>query len=130
MHKITNKKLVGMLCTMLVLMLIGYLAFNHVVVPAKAETTSGGKIAYLTEQKYSFTNNDVINGVNINTYASNNFGNNVSNLALTNNVVMDVADNDDIAKILPESLFKTPGKTFHIGREWGFFIAAIVLACG
>ena len=122
MHKITNKKLVGMLCTMLVLMLIGYLAFNHVVVPAKAETTSGGKIAYLTEQKYSFTNDDVINGVNINTYASNNFGNNVSNLALTNNVVMDVAGNDDIVKVLPESLFKTPGKTFHIGREWGFFV--------
>ena len=35
---------------------------------------------------------------------------------------MDVAGNDDIVKILPESLFKTPGKTFHIGREWGFFV--------
>lgn len=103
-------------------MLIGYLTFNYVVIPAKAETTSEEKIAYYTEQEYSFTNNDIVNGVNINTYASNNFGNNVSNLALTNNVVMDVAGNDDIVKILPESLFKTPGKTFHIGREWGFFV--------
>ena len=43
MHKITNKKLVGMLCTMLFLMLIGYLAFNHVVVPAKAEEVTNEK---------------------------------------------------------------------------------------
>ncbi len=60
MHKITNKKLVGMLCTMLVLMLIGYLAFNHVVVPAKAEEVTNEKIVYLTEEKYSFTNSDIL----------------------------------------------------------------------
>lgn len=122
MQKIVNKKIISIVCSLLILMLIGYLAFNHVVTPAKAETTSEEKIAYYTEQKYSFTNNDVVNGININTYASNNLGNNVSNLTLTNNVVMDVAGNDDIVKVLPESLFKTPGKTFHIGREWGFFV--------
>ena len=105
MQKIVNKKIISIVCSLLILMLIGYLTFNYVVIPAKAETTSEEKIAYYTEQKYSFTNNDVVNGVNINTYASNNFGNNVSN-------------------------FKTPGKTFHIGREWGFFVAAVFLACG
>ena len=43
MHKITNKKLVGMLCTMLVLMLIGYLTFNYVVIPAKSEEVTNEK---------------------------------------------------------------------------------------
>ena len=97
---------------------------------AKADTVNGEKIAYLTENKYDFTNDDIVSGIDIKTYAINNIGSNVSNLALTNQVIMNVTGNDDIVKILPESLFKTPGKTFHIGREWGFFVAAVFLACG
>ena len=44
MQKIVNKKIISIVCSLLILMLIGYLAFNHVVVPAKAEEVTNEKI--------------------------------------------------------------------------------------
>lgn len=59
MQKIVNKKIISIVCSLLILMLIGYLTFNYVVIPAKSEEVTNEKIVYLTEEKYSFTNSDI-----------------------------------------------------------------------
>ena len=50
MQKIVNKKIISIVCSLLILMLIGYLTFNYVVIPAKSEEVTNEKIVYLTEE--------------------------------------------------------------------------------
>lgn len=92
---------------------------NIKIAKADSTTTDGLRpIANLTEEEYPFTNNDVVNGVNINDYT---YGHNCE-VTLTNGVAMLVKGNDDISKIIPNELFNVEGKTFHVGKEWGFFV--------
>ena len=44
MQKIVNKKIISIVCSLLILMLIGYLTFNYVVIPAKAEEVTNEKV--------------------------------------------------------------------------------------
>lgn len=121
-EKICTKHYLSVICVVIIAILIICLTLNLTWKEAKADVVNGEKIAYLTENQYQFTNSDVVNGIDIKTYAINNFGSNVTNLTLTNKVIMAIVGDDDIVKILPDSLFKNQGQTFHIGREWGFFV--------
>lgn len=122
MRKVFSMRYVVLICIIAIVVSAIYFTLDFTWKIAKADTVNGEKIAYLTENKYDFTNDDIVSGIDIKTYAINNIGSNVSNLTLTNQVIMNVTGNDDIVKILPESMFKKIGYTFHVGREWGFFI--------
>lgn len=60
MKKILSKRNVSLSCILLVLILIGYFSFSLVSPQAKAEEVTNEKIVYLTEEKYSFTNSDIL----------------------------------------------------------------------
>ena len=122
MKKILSKRNVSLSCILLVLILIGYFSFSLVSPQAKAEEVTNEKIVYLTEEKYSFTNSDIVNGIDVKQYATDYYAKNIESVILTNKIVMTVNGPDDIVKILPEKFFKEPGKTFHLGKEWGFFV--------
>lgn len=119
MRKYLSKKHMDFILAIVGILSIVFILVNYYPKSAKAETIQEEKIAYLTEEEFSFTNNDIVNGMNINDYV---FAKGVSHVALTNKVVMTVTGTDDIARILPEQYFRTPGQTFHIGKEWGFFV--------
>ena len=123
MRKIAKKQYVGIICAFLVAIIACVFTLKFFPQSAKAENVSGEKISNLTEGEYSFTNNHIVNGIDVvNEYAQQRFGASVEITAVTNQIFLAVNGSDDIIKVLPERLFKTPGRTFHIGKEWGFFI--------
>ena len=123
MRKIAKKQYVGIICAFLVAIIACVFTFKFFPQSAKAENVSGEKISNLTEGEYSFTDNHIVNGIDVvNEYAQQRFGTSVEITAVTNQIFLAVNGSDDIIKVLPERLFKTPGQTFHIGKEWGFFI--------
>ncbi len=89
---------------------------------ANSSDAASQKAAYLTEGQYSFTNDDTVNGIDIVDYPTEHYSKNITDLLLTNRIMMNVTGNDDIIKILPQELFMTEGRTFHLGKEWGFFV--------
>ena len=114
------KKKIKVLILIIFALLIAVLAGG--IGAAYAQTNGTQPIAYLTEEEYTFTNNDVVNGINISDYPTQHYANNITDVVLTNHIIMTVTGDDDIIKIIPEELFKTEGKTFHAGKEWGFFV--------
>ena len=123
MRKIAKKQYVGIICAFLVAIIACVFTLKFFPQSAKAENVSGEKISNLTEGEYSFTDNHIVNGIDVvNEYAQQRFGTSVEITAVTNQIFLAVNGSDDIIKVLPERLFKTPGRTFHIGKEWGFFI--------
>lgn len=123
MRKIAKKQYVGIICAFLVAIIACVFTLKFFPQSAKAENVSGEKISNLTEGEYSFTDNHIVNGIDVvNEYAQQRFGASVEITAVTNQIFLAVNGSDDIIKVLPERLFKTPGRTFHIGKEWGFFI--------
>lgn len=123
MRKIAKKQYVGIICAFLVAIIACVFTLKFFPQSAKAENVSEEKISNLTEGEYSFTDNHIVNGIDVvNEYAQQRFGTSVEITAVTNQIFLAVNGSDDIIKVLPERLFKTPGRTFHIGKEWGFFI--------
>lgn len=122
MKKVFNKRYVYVMFAFIILAVFAAsFTFNFVKKAAKAYEITNENIIYLSEEQYTFTNSDIVNGIDIKTY-NERFANNIEHVALTNKVVMEIRGTDDIIKILPESFFTTQGKTFHIGKEWGFFV--------
>lgn len=123
MKKAFNKHYIGLICIAFAMVLLGYFTFTFMPKTANAQETTTNKIAALTEGEYPFTNDYNVNGIDVlNGYAVHNFGASVEVTAVTNQIFLRVNGNDDIVKILPEEIFKTPGQTFHIGKKWGFFV--------
>ncbi|MFR5061930.1 MAG: InlB B-repeat-containing protein [Christensenellales bacterium] len=88
--------------------------------PAEA-AASDGQIAHLTEDKYAITNEAMPNGIDITRYADDYYAKNVYT-DWGNNKKIFIQDSDAIEQIIPSELFKSEGKTLHIGKEYGFFI--------
>ena len=61
------------------------------------------------------------NGVSIENYEKQQYGKNVTTIWDSEKII-DVRGNDEIVSIIPRELFKTPGKTLHIGKAYGFYI--------
>lgn len=118
MKKILNKYSIVLGCVLIVVVLA--LPFIFKLSNAKAETMPE-KITYLTEEKYSITNTKIHNGVSITDYATSRYGNSVM-VDFSKYKLISIFGNDEIVNIVPEELFKTPGKTLHIGKAYGFYI--------
>ena len=88
------------------------------------DTSYEDKIANLTEGTYSFTNNEIVNGINIDEYV-NYYAKNASvkYSAAKVKYVMSVYGNDDIVNFIPEDLFKTTGFKQHFGKKYGFVVS-------
>jgi len=84
-------------------------------------SASDGNLAYLTEDKYSITNEAMPNGIDITRYADDYYAKNVYT-DWGNNKKIFIEDSDAIEQIIPGELFKSEGKTLHIGKGYGFFV--------
>lgn len=119
--KIRGKNLL-FICTLFITMLLmAFVCCNLTIQNAYAETISN-EIACFTEDDYAIANEKRPNGIELTRYEADYYG---KNATFTNNngfKKIEVKDNDDIIKLIPEELFKKECAIQHFGREYGFFI--------
>lgn len=127
MRKVLNKRHVGLICILIAMMLTGYLAVTFMQREAMAKEAATEKFVALTEEKYSFTNNYNVNGIDVlEEYEKQYFGANVEVTAVTNQVFLRVNGNDDIIKILPEEILKNARTNFPYWEEMGIFCGLLL----
>ena len=105
-----------------VLALIGVMSFCGELRPVESIAEES---AYEEELKYPITETDVHNGMNVANYAK--YYGEKMDITEDQTTYYTVHGDDAIVNFIPRELFKTVGRTFYVGREYGFLVDTIDL---
>ena len=104
------------------LALIGVMSFCGKIRPVESIAEES---AYEEELKYPITETDVHNGMNVANYAK--YYGEKMDITEDQTTYYTVHGDDAIVNFIPRELFKTVGRTFYVGREYGFLVDTIDL---
>lgn len=118
-----KKKISILVSFLLIIMLTASLGMSTFVF-AENPTQQEELISALDNGAYDeFTDINNPNGVYINRYISDNYSSQAS-IYGDNGINFDITGEDPIVNIIPKNLFKEVGKTFYVGKEYGFIVDA------